>query len=187
MLLDVIAAFVCNLDVFCINLAVFFFGYSMFTKIKQKLADAQVETAVGLSTHSVFYVEGANLFPCDDEFIHNNKDKQIFYGSNPENNKIPVTYEEFVAYRKYENYNEKYELLIVRLKRESFLYKTGGFLVIIGTLICLLKSNNVAIAFSVMALFLLIGAIIIYMLYSLVNIVHKINPRPTMPDIHNRL
>lgn len=186
MIYEVINFAIYNADIFCINFAVFCFGYLVFKNSKHRKDEAKVKTIPDLTAITPFYFEGD--IPFSDISVKQvmaNPQKKILCGRSLKG-KFEVTREEFFACKDHEAYNEAYEVTVASAGEETFLARVGSLLVIVGTLWSLLKLQICyLIAVLTWILYLLIGLVFIFSLLFISKHYYKVKPKPEEPVFCN--
>lgn len=175
-----------NVDVFAVNLAVFFFGYSIFSLLNKRKEDAKAITTPKLTACAAFYYEGENAFNGSVSIDNIDESKTIytdmFLGEPP----VQVEPEEFINYTEYEKYNEAYEVTIANNNQLVFLSRIGAVLVAISTIITLVSNSSFIEGVLVSILYFFVGTISLWVSIKIAQHLYPPKECPMEPIFKNR-
>ena len=174
-----------NLDVFFVNLSVFFFGYSIFSFAQNRNKEAKKLTTPSLSSIGHFYYEENGYeFPLDSREIDDCK--TIMCGMYADEEPFPVTKEEYLQYRAYNDYNSAYETLIANNNQSICISRIGALLVIISTVISLVADSSLLLGILASVVYVLCGSLFLRLVIIVAKKLHPMRAQPKCPHFKNQ-
>lgn len=175
-----------NLDVFFVNLSVFCFGFSIFSFAKNRIKEAKKLTTPSLRSVGYFYYkENRQEIPLDSREIDDSK--TIMCGMYAGEEHFPVTKEEYLQYRAYDDYNSAYETLIANNNQSICISRIGALLVIISTVISLVADSSLLFGLLASIVYILCGSLFLWLVITVARKLHPMRAQPERPRFKNRL
>ena len=174
-----------NLDFFFVNLSVFCFGFSIFSFAKNRIKEAKKLTTPSLRSVGYFYYkENRQEIPLDSREIDDSK--TIMCGMYAGEEHFPVTKEEYLQYRAYDDYNSAYETLIANNNQSICISRIGALLVIISTMISLVADSSLLFGLLASIVYILCGSLFLWLVITVARKLHPMRAQPERPRFKNR-
>ena len=99
---------------------------------------------------------------------------------------FPVTKEDYLQYRAYDDYNSAYETLIANNNQSICISRIGALLVIISTLISLVADSSLLFGLLASIVYILCGSLFLWLVITVARKLHPMRAQPERPRFKNR-